>query len=94
MVLVLLAGWMPPPPGEAGGWVFILGGILCLAGAASSFIAMLVSHMTFGFGVSTSHDETWVLFFLPPFQALFGLASIALGVSSTCAGWAGRLLSP
>src|SRR4051812_36264737 len=42
---------------RAGGGIFVLAGLIALAGAAANFIAMLVSHMTFGFGVSDSSSR-------------------------------------
>jgi hypothetical protein len=90
-LLVLLARWRS----STGGALLVLGGIVALLGAAVNFIVMLVSHMSLGFGTSSSSgDETPFIVVIPLVQIVFALASIAIGVSSACAGWASRVVGP
>jgi len=74
------------------GAILVLWAVVVLVGAVVNFLAMLVSHMTIGFGVSQSHDETPFIFAIPIFQALFAVASLVFGFSSSAANWATRAL--
>ena len=89
VLLVILVRWK-----HDAGAIFVLLGIVALLGAVVNFIAMLVSHMTFGFGASTSNDETAFIAVIPLVQAAFAVASIVIGASSACAGSAGRIVGP
>jgi hypothetical protein len=94
MALVLMARWGMPEPERAGGAIFVLGGILGLIGAAANFVAMVVSHMTFGFAASSqSKDQTAFIFVIPAVQISFATASIAIGVSALCASCARRMVA-
>jgi hypothetical protein len=90
MLFITLVHWAPPISGR--GWVYVLVGLLILVGAAVNFLGMLVSHMSFGFGVSnTTRDMTALIWIIPAFQSLFGIASIVAGTSTWFAfkltGW-------
>jgi MFS family permease len=91
-IFALLAHWLSPPLGQAGGAVFVLGGLLAAAGVFANFVAIIASHLSFGFGSSSSGDETPFLWIIPLFQLLFALASIAIGSSAHVADWTIRLL--
>jgi MFS family permease len=87
-IFVALAAWFSPVGASSGGALFVMGGLFAAAGAVANFIGMLVSHMSFGFGVSdSSRDQTPFLWIIPSFQLLFALFSILFGVSARCAGW-------
>jgi hypothetical protein len=78
-------------PYDAGGFFFVLSGLVALAGAAANFLGIIVSHLSLGFGVSTSTaDQTPFFVILPIFQAAFAVAGIAIGASATCAAIASR----
>jgi hypothetical protein len=90
VLLVVLVRWK-----SDAGAIFVLCGIVALLGAAVNFIAMLVSHMSIGFGSSSSSgDETWFIVIIPLVQAAFAVVSIVIGVSGACAGWASRIVGP
>jgi hypothetical protein len=92
-MLVLMIWWLRPGSGAGGaGALFVLGGLLALAGTAANFIGMVVSHLTIGFGASSgaTADQTPFLFAIPIFQGLFAFGSLAIGFSSTCASLADR----
>ena len=92
-ILALLARWLSPPLGQAGGALFVLGGLMAMAGVFANFVAMIVSHLNIGFGSSSSTgDETPFLWIIPLFQLLFAIASVAMGSSAHVAGWTIRLL--
>jgi hypothetical protein len=66
---------------------------MAAAGAFANFIAIIVSHLSLGFGVNTSsRDETPFIWIIPLFQMFFAAASIAVGSSANVAGWTCRLL--
>jgi hypothetical protein len=91
-LMVLMVRFVTAGDQRRGGGMFVLAGLVVLAGAMANFIAMLVSGMTFGFGVSNSKDQTVFIALIPLFQIAFALASIAIGVSATCANWAHRMV--
>ena len=94
-LLVLLVSWRDGAARGPGGALFVLGGIVALVGAAVNFFAMLVSHINIGFGTSSSSGrETPFIVIIPLVQIAFAATSIAIGVSGTCAGWAGRVVGP
>ena len=71
------------PLGQAPGVIYLMAGLVAVLGAAANFVAMLVSHMSFGFGVSnSSQGETPFIWIIPLFQILFGAGSIVLGCST------------
>ena len=54
---------------------------------------MVALDMNISFGVgSSTKDQTAFIVLIPLFQIAFALASIAIGVSVTCANWAHRML--
>jgi len=62
--------------------------------ALINWIAMMVSQMSFGFGGGSAlAPETAFFWIIPLFQIAAATASIAVGVSSTCASWAVRALA-
>jgi hypothetical protein len=78
-------------PMDAGGFFFVMSGLIALAGAAANFLGMIVSHLSIGFGTSSAAaNETVFFVVLPLFQAAFAVAGIAIGSSSTCAALASR----
>jgi hypothetical protein len=84
VLLVPLMRWLPPQPDW--GPVYLLVGLLAIAGAIVNFIVMLASHMTFGFGVSNSGlGETSFIWIIPVFQIVFALVSILVGLSTRVA---------
>jgi hypothetical protein len=92
VLFVGLTQWWPSP--ESRGAIRVAAGILAVIGAGSNFLAMLVSHLTIGFGVSSSSQgETAFIWIIPAFQALFGLASIVAGWSDRFAGWLNHCLN-
>jgi hypothetical protein len=93
-VLALMVRFGPPQQHRAGGAFFVLCGLVGLAGAAANLIAMLVSHMSFGFGVSesSSKDQTIFLALIALVQVATALVSVAIGASATCASFAHRLV--
>jgi MFS family permease len=93
VIFVLLAHWLLPASGQNGRVIFLLGGLMAAAGAFANFIAIIVSHLSLGFGVNTSsRDETPFIWIIPLFQMFFAAASIAVGSSANVAGWTCRLL--
>jgi hypothetical protein len=95
VIFALLAHWLLPASGQNDRVIFLLGGLMAAVGAFANFIAIIVSHLSLGFGVSTSsRDETPFLWIIPLFQMFFAAASIAVGSSAEVAGWTGRLLGP
>jgi len=75
------------PLSHAPGVIYVMAGIVAVLGAAANFIAMLVSHMSFGFGSSNSSmGETPFIWIIPLFQVLFGLVSFVAGCSGRFAG--------
>ncbi len=91
-LFVGLTQWWPSP--ESRGAICVIAGVLAVIGAGSNFLAMLVSHMMIGFGVSnSSRDQTAFIWIIPAFQAVFGLASIVAGSSDRFAGWLNRCLN-
>src|SRR5262249_53478697 len=94
-ILVLMTRWAAPAAGQPGGELFILGGLVAAAGAFANFVAILVSHMSFGFGGGgATRGETAFCWILPLFQLAFAAASVTIGCSAACSGWFGRLLRP
>jgi len=92
-VFVAFAHWALPAPGQPAGALYVLGGLLAVAGALANFIAILVSHMTIGFGTSdATRDLTAFCWIIPLFQLVFGVASFAVGCSASLTGWLGRVL--
>ena len=93
VIFALLAHWLLPTSGQNGRVIFLLGGLLAAAGAFANFIAIIVSHLSLGFGASTSsRDQTPFIWIIPSFQMLFAAASIAVGSSAHVAAWTCRLL--
>src|SRR5262249_23124705 len=93
LLLVGVVWWFGPFGGRAGGGPIELGGIGARDGVAGNFVGMMVSHMSFGFGGSPTPVNRTVWFYvIPCLQALVAVASIAVGVSATCAEWARRLV--
>jgi hypothetical protein len=87
-----LTQWWPSPDNR--GMIYVIAGVLAVIGAGSNFLAMLVSHMMIGWGVSnSSQDQTVFIWIIPAFQALFGLASIVAGCSERFAGWLNHCLN-
>jgi hypothetical protein len=79
------------PLGAAPGVIYLMAGIVTVLGTVANFLAMLVSHMSFGFGVSnSSQGETPFIWIIPVFQILFGIASIMVGCSTRLAMFAGQ----
>jgi hypothetical protein len=75
------------PLGRAPGVIYLMAGIITVLGAAANFLAMLISHMSFGFGASNSSEgETPFIWIIPVFQMLFGAVSIVVGCSTRFAG--------
>jgi hypothetical protein len=92
--MVLMSRWTIQSAAQRGGAMFVLAGLLAIAGAAVNLLAIIVSHMSFGFGVSQSDkDMTAFVWILPGYQVAFGVLSIVVGCSTTCAGWAHRVVS-
>ena len=92
-LLVLMVARLNPQH-DAGGFFFVFSGLIALAGAAANLLGMIVSHLSFGFGVSTaSADQTVFFVILPLAQAAFALAGIAIGSSATCAAIASRYVT-
>lgn len=82
---------LPLTPGVR--FLFILSGVIGLAGAVVNFLGMLISHMNFAFGGSSStKDQTAFIFVIPIIQLLFALISIVIGSSTTVASAAARML--
>jgi hypothetical protein len=70
------------PLAQAVGVIYVMAGIVTVLGAAANFVAMLVSHMSLGFGSSNSSmGETAFIWIIPLFQVLFGLGSFVAGCS-------------
>ena len=93
VIFALLAHWRLPASGQDGRGIFLLGGLVAAAGAFANFIAIIVSHLSLGFGTSTSsRDQTPFIWIIPLFQMLFAAASIAVGSSAHVAAWTCRLL--
>jgi MFS family permease len=95
VIFVLLAHWLLPTSGQNGRLIFLLSGLLAAAGAFANFIAIIVSHLSLGFGTSTSsRDETPFIWIIPLFQMLFAAASIAIssadsGTGRSVSAWPG-----
>jgi hypothetical protein len=87
LLLVAIArGLGPNLSAEMRGTLIVAGGI-CVVGAIANVTVMVISAMTFGFGISSSsHKETVYFWIIPIFQAAFALMSIAIGVSPLCTG--------
>jgi MFS family permease len=93
VIFALLPHWLSPASGQNGRVIFLLCGLMAAAGAFANFIAIIVSHLSLGFGVSTSsRDETPFIWIIPLFQMFFAAASIAAGSSADVAEWTCRLL--
>jgi hypothetical protein len=91
--MVLMVRFFTAGPQRSGGGIFLLTGLVGLAGAAANFIAMIALDMNISFGVgSSTKDQTVFIVLIPMFQIAFALASIAIGVSSFCANWAHRMV--
>ena len=91
VLFVGLTQWASP---DIRSVVCVVAGVLAVIGAGSNLLAMLVSHMMIGFGVSSSsRDQTVFIWIIPAFQALFGLASIVAGSSDRFAGWLNHCLN-
>ena len=68
---------------SASGWL-LLGGIVAAVGAVANWLAMLLSDMNFGWGVSQpKHTETVFFWIMPLFQLAFAAGSIALASSDS-----------
>lgn len=94
VALVAMLRWMPPAAGNAGSPAFVICGVLVFVAALINWIAMMVSQMSFGFGGGSAlAPETAFFWIIPLFQIAAATASIAVGVSSTCASWAVRALA-
>jgi hypothetical protein len=62
--------------------LFIVAGLLSVTGAVINFVAILVSNMAFGWGMSQGRNQTPFMFIIPAWQLLFGIATIVLGTWS------------
>ena len=92
-ILILMTRWASPAAGQPGGDLFILGGLIAAIGTVVNFIAILISHVSFGFGGAISTGEkTAFWWILPLFQLIFAAVSFAIGCSATCFSWLSRLL--
>src|SRR5678815_3427269 len=77
-IFIALARWAFPIAGQPAGALFVFGGLLAEVGAMESFIGILVSHMSFGFGTAgSSRDETPFCWIIPIFQLRFVAGSFA-----------------
>lgn len=93
-LLVLLVYWLRPVARNPGAVWFILLGFIACAGVAANFLAMMISHMNFAFGGRAGEKTaTFYVWLVPLFQGVFAIASILIGFSGRCAGWADHLLS-
>ncbi len=72
----------------------IAGGVIALLGAAITMLAILVSEMSFGFGVSSaSANRTLGFIAIPLFQAIISVLSLVIGASPNAARLAQELVS-
>lgn len=84
-----LLHWMPPTTGRTA--LYIAAGLMAMVGAASNFLAMLVSHMVIGFGTSQSRDHLPFLWIIPTFQGVTALCCVGSAVSGRFGIWLGQL---
>ena len=73
----------------------IAGGVVALLGAAVTLLVILVSEMSFGWGVSSSStNRTFGFAAIPLFQAIVALLSLVIGASPAAARLASHILVP
>ena len=91
-LFVALARWAIPAAGQPAGALFVFAGLLAVVGALSNFVAILVSHMSFGFGGGGDSTRylTSFCWIIPLFQLIFALGSLAVGCSTTVTEWMGK----
>jgi hypothetical protein len=85
-ILVAMLRWVVPTASGTGGLWFVGGGLSALVGAAVNLLLILLSHVNFAWGGSSStKDQTIFAWLLPLSQAVVAILSIVVGFSATCA---------